>query len=116
MIELGESINDRRLEEAFRRGRAAMAARQQGFADCGLRLARMRHPQFMVALERSTDLLRRMSERQFGVRGLDVGGIRVDATEYNFIRESFKAADEGHPLIQCQWFYGMVAWACGLYV
>ena len=74
----------------------------------------MRQPAFMVALERATDILRRMSESQFGTRGVDFNGVRVEATEYNFIRESFRAADEGKPLAQCAWFYGAVAWLAGL--
>lgn len=114
MIELSELVNESRLEEAFRRMRRAQGSRMQGFADTGMRLARMRQPEFMVALERATSILRKMSETQFGARGVDFNGVRVEATEYNFIRESYKAADEGQPLVQCAWFYGAVAWLAGL--
>jgi hypothetical protein len=114
MIELNESVTPARLEEAFRRGRRAQRARQQGFADTGMRLAFQRNDKLMKGLEQATAILQKLSVNQLGSQGIDNGGIRVEATEFSFIRESYKAADEGRPLRQCEWFYGMIAWCVGL--
>jgi hypothetical protein len=111
-IELPVFVTERTVEEAYRQGRIAQRVRRQSFADTGMRAARKRDPRLMLALEKGAEVLRAMSSRQIG-ETFNVGGIRVDATEFSLWREAYAEADRGEPLPALQWVYGMAAWLCG---
>lgn len=115
-IEIEEFITQRRVEEAFRQGRIAQARRRQSFADTGFRAARAKDPRLMLALDKGSELLRQLSEQQFGMHGMDAGARRVEATEYQLWREAYIAADRGDPIRSLEWIYGMAAWLAGLVI
>lgn len=113
-IELPEWINEATVEEAYRRASRAQQARRESLARTGLRAARDRNPLLMKALEGGAEVLRRMSERQLGASGLDVGGRRVPATEFQLWRNAYTTADAGDPEQNYEWIYGAAAILAGL--
>lgn len=114
-IELPEWINRSTVENAYRLCRIAQATRQQRFADAGMRAARVRDPRLLKALEGGAEILRRMSEEQMGVHGLDVGGIRVQATEYQMWLNAYRMVDEGNMAgaAPYEWWIGAAAFLAG---
>lgn len=113
-IELPEWINESTVEEAYRRASRAQQYRKESLATLGMRAARQRDGRLMKALEGGAEILRRMSERQLGSSGLDVGGRRVPATEFQLWRNAYETADRGTPEGNYQWIYGAAAILAGL--
>jgi hypothetical protein len=89
----------------------------------GRRAAKARDPKLLLALQKGSQILQQMSEEQHGPHGLDVGGIRVQANEFQLWRNAYLAVDEkriaseharGEPEQQYADFYGMAAILAGL--
>jgi len=112
--ELPEWINEATVEEAYRRAIRAQQGRRERIAALGLRAARERDARILKALEGGAEILRRMSERQLGVHGLDVAGRRVPATEYQLWRNAYTTADAGTPEANYAWIYAAAAILAGL--
>jgi hypothetical protein len=112
-VELPEWVNERTVEEAYRLCRIAQATRRQSFAEAGMRAARARDPRLLKALEGMSEVLLRQSERQFGPT-FNVGGLRVQATEYQLFRNAYTQADKGDADAHYEWQYGAAAVLAGI--
>jgi hypothetical protein len=112
--ELPEWVNEHTVEEAYRRASRAQQYRRESLARLGLAAARDRNARLLKALEGGAEVLRRMSERQLGSQGLEVGGRRVPATEFQLWRNAYETADRGTPEANYQWIYGAAAILAGL--
>jgi hypothetical protein len=113
VIEIPEWVNERTIEMAYREAQRAQESRQERVAAAGMRAAKARDPKLLKALEGGAETLRKMSERQLGVSGMDVGGIRVQATEYQLWRNAYTTVDSGQPHEAYAWIYGAAAVLCG---
>jgi hypothetical protein len=113
-VELPEWINDYTVERAYRRAREAQYCRNDIPYAVGMRAARKRSPTLLKALEGGAVVLQRMSERQMGVHGIDVGGIRVPATEYQMWKNAYTTADAGNPEENYAWIYASAAYLAGI--
>ena len=113
-VELPEWLTEASVEEAYRRASRAQQARRESLARLGWRAARDRNPRLLKALEGGAEILRRMSERQMGIHGLDVGGRRVPATEFQLWKNAYETADKGTPEQNYEWIYGAAAILAGL--
>jgi len=103
--------------EATRRAKEAQTRGQLGWAEKGMRLARLRHARFMLVLERMAELLDNAAETQHGrTRRGTTGtyGHRFDPTITIMYREAYVSADNGTPGEPFAWLYGAAAWAAGL--
>lgn len=94
-VELPEWVNERTVEDAYRIARMAQVQRRQSLATAGMRAARARDSRLLKALEGGAEVLRRMSERQLGST-YNVGGYRVQATEFQLWRNAYQMVDEGN--------------------
>lgn len=112
-VELLEWINAETVEHAYRRARRAQREGNQRFADQGWRVALKGDAKMLKVLELATEILRKMSEQQLGIHGLDVEGTYAEATEYNLWREAYKSMDAGKPMRNFEWIYGAAAWLAG---
>ena len=116
-VEIPEWVNERTVEEAFRRCFFAMENRRVAFAEKGMRAARGRDSRLLKTLEAGTEVLHRIQERQYGrsLRSTSTPyGERVELTEYTTWREAYKLCDAGSPSEHFQWVYGMAAELAGL--
>jgi hypothetical protein len=111
-----ESLNAKRVEEAYRQASIAQERRWQNFADTGYRAAKARDPRLMKALEAMAEVTGKIQEDQFGrtMRSPDTPySIQQGTTEHGLCREAYRMADEGTPLRNFEWIYGAAAWLCG---
>jgi hypothetical protein len=113
-IEVEHFITRRSVEAAYAECKRAQLHRRESFAQTGMRAARARHPGVLLALQKGSEILQRMSEEQLGTHGLDVGGIHVNATEFSLWKEAYIAADKGEALPNLMWIYGAAALLAGL--
>jgi beta-lactamase superfamily II metal-dependent hydrolase len=113
-IELPEWINERTVERAYRLAKVAQYKRNDTPYKVGMQAARQRSPSLLKALEGGSIILQRMSERQMGVHGMDVGGIMVEATEYQMWKNAYTTADKGNPEENYAWIYASAAYLAGL--
>ncbi len=116
-IELPEWINERTVEEAYRRALQAQTGRRIAFAEKGWRAACARDDRLLRALEGAAEVLQRIQERQHGRTLRDPGtpyGQRVELTEYTLWREAYKLCDERRPTQHFVWIYGAAAELAGL--
>ena len=115
-VEIPEWINRRTVEEAYRSANRAMVSRRESMASTWMRAALARDARLLKALEGGAKILQKMSEEQFGVSGLDVGGIRVQATEFQLWEKAYRAVDEGwdrKSMAIFQWIFAAAAVLCG---
>lgn len=112
-VELESFVNRRTVEWAYRQAKIAQVQRKENLAAQGWRAAKARDPKLLKALELGAEVLQAMSAEQFG-QNFNIGGIRVDATEYQLWREAYKAADENQPMRQFEWIYFSGALLAGL--
>jgi O-acetylhomoserine/O-acetylserine sulfhydrylase-like pyridoxal-dependent enzyme len=113
-VELPEWINERTVERAYRLAQIAQHRRNDIPYKVGMAAARKRSPSLLKALEGGSIILQRMSEKQMGVHGVDVGGIRVEATEYQMWKNAYTTADAGNPEENYAWIYASAAYLAGL--
>ena len=114
-MELEEFVNERTIENAWRRTTSARDSRDERIALAGYRAARARDSKLMLALDLGAKVMLKMSERQFGQQGLDVNGLYVPATESQLWRNAYETADRGTPERNYEWIYGMAALLAGLH-
>jgi len=112
-VELPEWINQNTVEEAYRLCKMAQEGRRQSLANAGMRAARARDARLLKALEGGAEVLHRMSERQLGGT-FNVGGLRVQSTEFQLWRNAYERADEGVADGHYEWIYGAAALLAGL--
>lgn len=111
--ELPEWVNRKTVETAYRIAKTAQESRRESIAAIGMRAARARDPRLLRALEGGATILQRMSEEQFGSRGMDVGGLYIEATELQLWKNAYTTVDSGQPSLAYQWIYGAAAVLCG---
>jgi hypothetical protein len=108
-VEIPEWVNERTVEEAFRRCFFAMENRRVAFAEKGMRAARGRDSRLLKALEAGTEVLHGIQERQYG------RSLRSTSTPYGErVELTYKLCDAGIPSEHFQWVYGMAAELAGL--
>ena len=112
-VELPEWINESTVENAYRLCRLAQRTRQQSFANAGMRAAKARDPRILKALDGGSEVLHRQSERQLGGT-FNVGGLRVQATEFQLWRNAYEMADKGEADAHYEWVYGAAAVLAGI--
>lgn len=115
-IELPYPINRKTVEDAYR---VVNRARRDGigrYTLAGRRAARARDPKLLLALQKGAEVLQKMTEEQAGPHGFDVGGVRVQHTEFQMWRNAYTAADKGNAEEEGQYMhlYGMAALLAGL--
>jgi hypothetical protein len=116
-VELPYAVNRISVERAYRSVRIAQQQKRDGVGAMGLRAAKARNPKLLLALQRGSEVLRGMAEEQTGGSGFDVGGIRVQPTEYTLWKNAYETADKGEPAVPYQWIYaaagilaGVITW------
>lgn len=117
MVELPEWINRKTVERAYSRAQDACDKGWSRFADRGIRLAQMRDPKLLKALEGCTEVLDAVAEEQYGRTRRDAGtpfAYRVDPTELQMWRNAYTLADAGTPGAQYGYIYGATAELAGL--
>jgi hypothetical protein len=110
------SLTADRIEYAYAQGIKARDAKRQNFADTGWRAALARDPLLLVALESMAEVTGKMQEAQMGqtMRSSSATfGETRGTTEHQLCREAFKLCDEGRPIRNFEWIYGMAAFLCG---
>lgn len=111
-----ESLNARRVEEAYGWAKRAQERGWQSFADTGYRAAIAKDPKLLKALEAMAEVTGRLQEAQMGRTMRDPSstfGESRGTTEHQLCREAYRLADEGRPIRNFEWIYGAAAWLCG---
>lgn len=115
--EIPEWINEKTVEQAFRRAELARIAGNRNFATKGYRAAVAKDAKLLLALDKGAEVLLAIQERQVG-RYLRSDatpyGHKVDLTEFSMWREAYTQCDKGEPLEAFSWVYGMAAELAGL--
>lgn len=93
--ELENFVTRKTLEWAYKSGARAQTAGMESYPRQALRAAKARDPKMLAALEGGAKLLQTMSEEQAGPHGFDVGGIRVQHTEFQLWKNAYEVADNG---------------------
>lgn len=116
-VEIPEWINERTVEEAYRKACRAQESRRESVAAAGMRAAKARDPKLLKALEGGAEVLHRMAVKQWSPSGTLAfhGGVRSAPTEANFWREAYTTVDQGEPMVQFSWIYAAAALLAGLY-
>lgn len=115
-IELDHFVTRRSVEEAYRTATRARTAGLDSVAKQGLRAAKDRNPKLLKALQLGASILQRMSEEQAGMHGFDVGGIRVQHTEFALWKNAYSTCDAGN-FEACKpyvWIYAMAGILAGV--
>jgi len=109
-------INERTVEQAYTEVLRAKRTGVDRYQRYGRRAAKARDPKLLVVLQKGSEVLQRMSEAQAGQHGFDVGGLRVQHTEFQLWRNAYVAVDAGRSEEEAQYadVYGMAALIAGL--
>lgn len=110
------TLSRHRVEQAYGYGVYCQNVGRQSFADTGMRAARARDPLLLVALEVMAETTGKMQEEQMGqtMRSPDATfGESRGTSEHQLCREAFRLCDEGRPIENFMWIYGMAAYLCG---
>jgi hypothetical protein len=115
-IELPYPITRKTVEDAYRMGKIAQRDGNARFVLVGRRAAKARDPKLLLALQKGAAVLQKMTEEQAGQHGFDVGGQRVQHTEFQIWKNAYAAVDAGRSEDERQYmhFYGMAALLAGL--
>lgn len=103
------------VDQSYQRAKQAQKARNQAFADRGMRAARARDPKLLYCLEKATEILAAEEERQRGRTrraGIEESE-KVHVTELNMFRSAYETCDRGTPVVNLEWVYGAAAWLAG---
>lgn len=115
-IEILESMNGPRFEEAYRRAITNCDAHNEGFAERGMRLARAKDPLFLKVLEKWAEHMDKLADEQHGRTRRSMGAdyaLRTLPTEAAMVTEAYRLADAGTPVANLKWIYGGAAWLAG---
>jgi hypothetical protein len=105
-IELAQFVTRSRVEWAYREAKQAqMERRGESLSRQAWRAAQARDARLLLALDKGAQILQRMSEEQFGQRGMDVAGYHVPATEYQMWKNAYTTLDGGDPEQPYIWIY-----------
>ena len=110
-------ITQERLEWAY--GKAIEFQRRndkEHLAQYAMNAARKKERILLQSLERGTNILLKMQEKQQGEtmrQSTRNYSERVDLTEYSLWREAYISVDKGQPLENFKWIYLAAAFACG---
>lgn len=115
-IELAEFVTRKSVEHAYGTVKRAQREGIYRYTNAGRRAAKARDPKLLLALEKGAMILQQISEEQAGPHGFDVGGTRVQHTEFQLWRNAYAAVDAGRAEDEAQYmhFYGMAALLAGL--
>jgi hypothetical protein len=115
-IELPYDVNRKTVEDAYRLVRIAQRDGSNRYVLAGRRAAKARDPKLLLALQKGAQVLQKMTEEQAGPHGFDVGGMRVQHTEFQLCKNAYVAVDEGRSEQELQYvhLYGMAAILAGL--
>lgn len=114
-IEVEHFVTRKSVEDAYRECRRAQENRRDLMAAHAMRAARAKDPKMLKALEGGATILQKMSEEQMGQSGMDVGGLRVQSTEFQLWRNAYTTMDSGTPQGQYQWIYVAAGFLAGLW-
>jgi hypothetical protein len=105
-MELEHFVTRPRLEWAYATAqRAQHATRGESLARQAWGAAKARDSRVLLALQKGSEILQRMSEEQMGQHGLDVAGYRVPATEFQLWKNAYTTMDKGTPEANYVWIY-----------
>lgn len=99
-MELDEFMSPRRIEWAYGESQRLLRRdreRYETFARQAWRAAKARNPRMLMALDRGSAHLQKLSEQQAGQHGFDVAGYYVHATEFQLWRNAYTTMDSGTP-------------------
>lgn len=94
-IELPIPVTRQSVEWAYRRARIAQERRDNLLPAQARRAAKAQDPKLLLALDKGSEILRKMSEEQAGPHGFDVGGRRVPHTEFQMWKNAYTLVDGG---------------------
>lgn len=114
-IELDGFVTRATVERAYRECKIAQENRSELTAAKAMRAARARDPKLLKALEGGARVLQVMSEEQMGQGGMDVGGLRVHATEFQLWRNAYTTVDTGEAVYNYVWIYVAAGYIAGLW-
>ena len=116
---ISESITPKSVEQAYKlaqimqkqahKGNQYEQKEAEAFAQRGMRGARARDPKLLIVLEKATEVLLAISNDQFGQyrqRNDIPESHRVEPTEVQMWRESYRMCDQNTPLENFRWIYG----------
>lgn len=109
-------VTEGSVEHAYGRCMQAQRAKDDNFANTGMRAARRRDPKLLLALEKGSEIIDRIAERQQGRTRRDASvslGERTEFTEAQLWKKAYEFADKGEPLQQLCWIYGAAAVLAG---
>lgn len=115
-VDWESTLTAERCEYAYGLAKKMLEARNEGWAQIGLRAAKARDPRLLKALEKMAEHTDAAQEAQMGRTMRDAGstfGESRGTTEHQLCREAYRMVDEGTPLANFQWIYGAAAWLCG---
>jgi len=105
-VELEHFVTRNRVEWAYAQAqRCQHEYRGESLARQAWRAAEARDSRLLLALQKGSEILQRMSEEQMGVHGLDVAGYRVPATEFQLWKNAYTTLDKGDPEKPYIWIY-----------
>lgn len=109
-------INRRTVEQAYNEVVRAQKLGIDRYTTIGRRAGRARDPRLLLALQKGAEILQQISEEQAGPHGFDVGGIRVQHTEFTMWKNAYLAVDTGDAAGQEEYshFFAMGALLAGL--
>lgn len=97
-VEIPNWINERTVERAYGRASEAQRRHEEGLAECGMRAAMARDPRLLLALEKGTEVMNAMMERQQGqtMRAVNTAyGHKIELTEVALWRTAYEVTDAG---------------------
>lgn len=116
-----------RIEYAYGLANKMLQARNEGWAEVGLRAAKAQDKRLLRALERMAESTHKLEEHQFGQVKRSISakfGETRGTTEHQLCREAWRLADQGQlgedaqgnvvdARVHFKWIYGAAAWLCG---
>ncbi len=118
-IELPRAVDIRSIEWAYKRAKRAQAEEWTGYGDQGMRAAKAGNPRLLLCLEKAANALQQLEQDQLGRTQRDPGATRIEQatqTPVALVREAYRLADEGTPLIQFCYIYAAFGELAGVVI
>tara|TARA_Y100000310_G_scaffold70296_1_gene65907 strand:- start:503 stop:907 length:405 start_codon:yes stop_codon:yes gene_type:complete len=127
-IELPGWITDKTVEKAYHDAQVAAESHNEHFAQVGMRAGLDQNPRLLLALEKGSEVLASLVEKQVGryQRGTEKYGHKAELTELGLWRTAYEAVDAGkggaddsddgfyYKLYPYRWILGSAASLAGL--
>lgn len=124
-LEWESTLTDKRIEYAYGLTKKMIEARNDSWAEIGLRAVRQGDSKILRALEKMAESTNKLQEEQIGqlMRSMSAShGETLGTTEHQLCREAYVLAQKGPQAeggklvdrrVHFKWIYGAAAWLCG---